>query len=824
MRPKIAVVICTSACLLLPQSALAAPCAPCATGSYDPDLENREVEVPGLGSQPCSFMETATSSYLQDNTEQCSGQQAFGVYCGCPVPEGACAGFCESYNKETRVPNFLGLGDTYQPTCEQIFNYIQGAFKEGDSDCTNFIAAYGNECGCGAAAGGNDNDIFTDTNSTRPPETGGDVDLDLDQLYDSWTLCPDGSTVGYADREVSSLWSTTGANSSNPFVAKAALAVSGSVTCEGLDLVTRSGLWPDDLGVDSEERFILAGFCGCPPVHNACEFCPSNDISMPNVTFALTEVVFDLTASCQQLDDLLTQHMKTDLRCWSSKSFAFVCGCNGGTPWYLGADTETKHATLAWIPRVTGFLSFMGSLYIIYDVAKQRRKVSFWGTDTYHMILVGMSVFDISSSVAWMVSTSALPEYDEERQSEYGVYGAKGNDATCKAQGFFLELGFVGSTAFTACLTTFYVLTIIYGYREARMRPLQKYFMAVPTVLALSLASAAIPHYRPFYVACFVSNPNSEVTRDSDGWRHLIIFSILPIGISILISVCNMVAIFRFVGKQNKLSNRWRFGRFTFQPSNIQSSSLQGTSARSRVSSSSEIRNEEAVDAQENSDKDSESPSRQDEPVSNDQDAYGRVSFISTDQASDSRTKIQEQNPQGNTPLTQRSQRWSKTEAAVFFQAFSYVVAFLLTWVIYIVGQFKPYFSSDDEVLYAFWIVLLVLNPLMGFWNAFVYIKPWTWRWGGQGMEREPGARNTYRQSAKLSGPTSSNPPQLPVIDESVGNEEFDEEIPEEDIMQNGDEYALEDTSEHEYSPVLSAVFEASCEESTSEFLASETK
>ena len=53
-----------------------------------------------------------------------------------------------------------------------------------------------------------------------------------------------------------------------------------------------------------------------------------------------------------------------------------------------------------------------------------------------------------------------------------------------------------------------------------------------------------------------------------------------------------------------------------------------------------------------------------------------------------------------------------RTEAAVFWQAFWYVMAFLLTWVIYLIGQFKPYFSSEDEKLYSFWITLLLLNPL----------------------------------------------------------------------------------------------------------------
>lgn len=172
-------------------------------------------------------------------------------------------------------------------------------------------------------------------------------------------------------------------------------------------------------------------------------------------------------------------------------------------------------------------------------------------------------------------------------------------------------------------------------------------------------------------MACLVSNPNSEVSRHAGNWTYLTVFSILPIGIAVLISVGNLIAICRFVWKTNRKAARWRFPSSTVEMS------------------------EERADGQ-----------------LADQSGSLRGSTVK-------RTMARSSGPTAA----------SRTEAIVFWQAFWYVMAFLLTWVIFIVGQFKPYFSTDDRTLYTFWTTLCILNPLMGFWNAFVYVKPWTWEW-----------------------------------------------------------------------------------------------
>ena len=100
---------------------------------------------------------------------------------------------------------------------------------------------------------------------------------------------------------------------------------------------------------------------------------------------------------------------------------------------YLGADTTAKKKGLVWISRVAALLSFLGACYIVHDVystTKRRLKV-------YHQLVLGMVMFDLVTALAWSFGT--LPIDDDE---SYDVFGARGTDASCRAQGFFIQLGF----------------------------------------------------------------------------------------------------------------------------------------------------------------------------------------------------------------------------------------------------------------------------------------------------------------------------------------------------------------------------------------------
>ena len=682
----------------------AEPCSPCPNPAdqYDPALGDRQVDVPGVGVVGCSFVESIVPRVLSEGDRDCTVLQSLGTFCGCPVKQDSCGGLCEGYNKNAMVPDLFGYED-YSGTCEIINSFLE-SLTEGSDECLSQRFLFSEDCGCEAPEqdpnGGTGSDIF------------GQAPGDENTGPEPPTVCFDGSPVGFPDKDMSKFFN----RSTNPLVQEVAGLVGNSkLTCEMTDNLARSGSLPAETG-DAEERYLYAGECGCPPAPNACEFCPSNDMTASeDFFFPLTSIIFSIQMTCAELGRALSQYENTERRCWTAKNFAWLCGCNGGTPWYLGADTERQHKVLAWVPRISGFLSLFGSIYIIQDIWRQKRRGIV--LSTYQLLLLGMSFFDISSSLAWMVSTAAIPEYDDDRDSESGVYGAVGTEGTCKAQGFFLELGFVGSTAFTASLTTFYVLSIIYGYRESKMKPLRKYLLAIPSFIAVVLAAAAIPYYQPFYVACLVSNPNTEVDG-GDGWTQLIMFSILPVGISILISIANMGMILQFVVKQNRKANRWRFEAHSVRESSQELSVQQKRLANLRGSGKSLTSEQSSISGGSNA-----SP-------------RSRASRSVTSSMPGGRTRVKR----------------NKTEKAVFWQAFWYVVAFLLTWVIYLIGQFKPYFSSDDQSLYSFWIALLLLNPLMGFWNAFVYVKPWSWDWKKIASSLMP-----YTCSCKIEKKTNSD-------------------------------------------------------------------
>lgn len=140
------------------------------------------------------------------------------------------------------------------------------------------------------------------------------------------------------------------------------------------------------------------------------QFCPTHDLTRPNYTTPVFSVRTEIKGGvCADMEDILTQVDRTDYMCWTARhQNAHQCGCNGGVAWYLGADTKRKHAVLTWVPRVSGFLSLLGSGFILYDIIRNHKQ----SITTYHWLVMGMSFFDLFSSMAWVVASLAVPEED----------------------------------------------------------------------------------------------------------------------------------------------------------------------------------------------------------------------------------------------------------------------------------------------------------------------------------------------------------------------------------------------------------------------------
>lgn len=67
----------------------------------------------------------------------------------------------------------------------------------------------------------------------------------------------------------------------------------------------------------------------------------------------------------------------------------------------------------------------------------------------------------------------------------------------------------------------------------------------------------------------------------------------------------------------------------------------------------------------------------------------------------------------------------------VFWQAFCYVAALLLTWVAYLINNHNKLYET-----YAVQVSVVLFLPLQGFFNFFVYARPQWVIYAGSGQSR----------------------------------------------------------------------------------------
>ena len=203
---------------------------------------------------------------------------------------------------------------------------------------------------------------------------------------------------------------------------------------------------------------------------------------------------------------------------------------------YAGASSDAKKKVLAWLPRVMAFLSFAGSSFIIYDTSKSREARQ----KVMNQLLLVLSVFDIIGSCAYAFTTLPIPE-----DWEFGpIYGAHGNEATCVAQGFFIQLGTI-SAFLNVALAIYYLLVIKYGWTETQLLKRRVYLFLPPIVVGLVFAFAGIPYDDSLMIWC---------NNGASYWPDI------PVAIAIGLATAIMATVCWDVYSKEKASAKWRGG------------------------------------------------------------------------------------------------------------------------------------------------------------------------------------------------------------------------------------------------------------------------
>ena len=164
---------------------------------------------------------------------------------------------------------------------------------------------------------------------------------------------------------------------------------------------------------------------------------------------------------------------------------------------------EDKSFLMTWagfaLTMASGFISAASSALIIYIVLKSKQKLS----TTYHRIMTIMSVFDFIASLTASLSTIPM-----SKDVIYKFDGPTlGNDSTCKAQGYIINLGAGVCAGLNLCLAWYYVFSITLQVKtetiRKRLEPIFYILSAsigifVPTLfLSLDFLNA-----HPFFATC----------------------------------------------------------------------------------------------------------------------------------------------------------------------------------------------------------------------------------------------------------------------------------------------------------------------------------
>mmetsp|Transcript_8269 Transcript_8269/g.14588 ORF Transcript_8269/g.14588 Transcript_8269/m.14588 type:complete len:411 (-) Transcript_8269:221-1453(-) len=206
--------------------------------------------------------------------------------------------------------------------------------------------------------------------------------------------------------------------------------------------------------------------------------------------------------------------------------------------------TRQQQQFASILPRITSFMSLIGSSSIVVDVVQKYRKRGNSNSKptTYHRLMLGMSFCDIFMSGGLMMTTWPIPADTPDTYTTYG------NDATCKTQAFFVQLG-IGAPFYTLCLSVYYYLVIVKDSRPNLILERCMHFVCLSFAFGTVIASLALDLFGYAKYFCWFS-------AEHDLFRWLFWFG--PLWAIIAIVAVIMSMIYFDIVKQEKKQRRWK--------------------------------------------------------------------------------------------------------------------------------------------------------------------------------------------------------------------------------------------------------------------------
>ena len=173
------------------------------------------------------------------------------------------------------------------------------------------------------------------------------------------------------------------------------------------------------------------------------------------------------------------------------------------------SDDQWRTATLT--AKCTGAMSIVGSSSIIYDIVCRKSKMG--KQLTMLQILMGMSLSDIVASFTFLVGTWAIPSDNDD-----DAYKAMGNEATCRVQGFLIQMFGSAVPLYNLCLAVYSYLAINKHWTEDDFSKRRWRFHILPGTFGglTGLYGLIDDQYHPAGLWCwFAGTDRSDILRFS---------------------------------------------------------------------------------------------------------------------------------------------------------------------------------------------------------------------------------------------------------------------------------------------------------------------
>lgn len=148
---------------------------------------------------------------------------------------------------------------------------------------------------------------------------------------------------------------------------------------------------------------------------------------------------------------------------------------------------DARYIPMLVLGCISSFLSFLGSSCMLYMTSKSARQ------KILHRILLGLSVADLTSSVALFFMPFSAPSF-------LGLAGAVGNHVSCSAAGFFLTTFSMVGCCYNCYLSLYYMLSVRRNWREHDFKSwmeIPAYAFAFLVPIAISAAAVVTENINP---------------------------------------------------------------------------------------------------------------------------------------------------------------------------------------------------------------------------------------------------------------------------------------------------------------------------------------